>query len=506
MRLGGWSKLAACATLASLASACGGDDGPSGSGSGGAGGSAGAAGSSACTPPSHEDDLALDLNDATSVPADVRAAIAIGDRVLLCGGDSVVLVDGGKTSAVKGAHLKDCRGLAASGESRAVAVTESGQITLFALDTSATPLTELDTLARANTSFFDVSVSAATALVASGTSGVVAYGLAGDKLAETAVWTTPRNARSVAYVGNTALVFDEFEAGKEAAGSTLRLLDPTGNSLDSVSGLLGLAGPLVVDGTRVVALRPGAGFDVLEVGAAKLTQAYSTSFPHGSAAGAALAGDDLVVASGSQLLRFTLSATDAKLASIQQRPGRGKLDGDYFVDVVRTASGQYRAVTTSQLLKLTLGNGEPSPHLIADAYTHVIPSGETEALVRLTNSGNAELVVTGVSAAAPFTPEVYADLATPRDGCPGQYLVGPDKAFLIFQRYSGAAGETHESKIQIASNDPETPFTIVGETNRPLPAVGEAVPNFELPAVRGGRIRSQDFLGKVWLAKLYNPT
>ena len=502
------SQLAACFALLALSASCGGDDGPNNGGSGGVAGSAGAGGAGgggACTAQNHDDDISLDLAGATGVPVRVRQAIAVGERVLLCGGESVVLVDDSKASVVAGPHLKDCRGLAAS-DTRAVAVSESGQITLFSLDTSATPLTELDTVARASTSFYGVTLSADTALVASGSAGVVAYGLSGDKLAETGVWTAPKNARSVASVGATAVVFDEFEKGKESAGGTLHLLDSSGQPLDSVTGLLGLAGRLLVDGSRVVALRPGVGFDVLEVGATKLTQSYTMAFAHGSPQGAALSGDDLVIASGSQLLRFRLSTTDASLTSIEQRPGRGKLDGDYFVDVVRTGSGAWQAVTSRQLLGLTLGAGKAAPHFIADAYAHVIPSGEPEALIRLTNVGSEQLIVTGVSAPAPITPEIYADTATAVDGCPDQFLVEPGKPFLIFQRYSGSAAGIQQSLISIASNDPDGPLEIVGETNRPVPAVGEALEAFELPTVRGTTIRSQDYLGKVWLAKLYNPT
>ncbi len=502
------SQLAACFALLTLGASCGGDDGPNG-GSGGAAGSAGAGGaggSGACTAQSHDDDIVLDLAGATGVPVVVRQAIAVGDRVLLCGGESVVLVDSSKASVVAGPHLKDCRGLAVSGETRAVMVSESGQITLFSLDTSATPLTELDTVARASTSFYGVTLSADTALVAGGSAGVIAYSVSGDKLAESGVWTAPKNARSVASVGTSAVVFDEFEKGKESAGGTLHLLDSTGQALDSVTGLLGLAGRLLVDGTRVVALRPGAGFDVLEVGATKLTQSYTTAFAHGSPQGAALSGDDLVIASGSQLLRFTLSSTDASLTSIEQRPARGELDGDYFVDVVRTGSGAWQAVTSRQLVALTLGAGKAAPHFIADAYAHVIPSGQPEALIRLTNVGSEQLIVTGVSAPAPIMPEIYADTATAVDGCPDQFSVEPGKPFLIFQRYSGSAAGIQQSLISIASNDPNGPLEIVGETNRPVPAVGEALEAFELPTVRGTTIRSQDYLGKVWLAKLYNPT
>ena len=58
--------------------------------------------------------------------------------------------------------------------------------------------------------------------------------------------------------------------------------------------------------------------------------------------------------------------------------------------------------------------------------------------------GGAPLIITGAEADAPFSAEVYADLATEREGCPGQFVVEPDRSISAPEH----PGREHEASVR----------------------------------------------------------
>lgn len=467
-----------------------------------------------CAAPVYPDDLILETAAGVALSASAFSATRADSAVLVCG-DGYLLAKNvsGATTTLTDARLQGrCGGVAAGAVAGAIAdvivVTWSGEIVLARLDLqgAAPALSVVDSASRANVVLYDVVVAGDTAWIAAGGSGVLGYSLAGGALTETTQLTGARDARGLAVVDSSLLVADGYVAGDVATGggAEIRLLATDNQVRGEITGLSGMAMRVLLGGSRAVVLRPGFGFDVVEVSATTLSLAYSALMTTGIPIHGSLEGSELLVAAGSQLQRYELGASEAVLVSVEERPDRGQLVGSWFQAVVRTGDG-IDVLMDDELVPLRLGDGTAAPNATSEQYTFQIPNGEPEALMRFGNRGMEPLIVTGVSVSPPFSTEIYAELATPKDGCPGQFVVAPGDDVLAWNRYQGVAGAWHQESFQLVSNDPDGPLLAMSETNRPQAGTGDSVEDFSFLSVDGDRFVLSRQLGKVVLAKLYNP-
>jgi hypothetical protein len=464
-----------------------------------------------CELPAYADDI-VPGTPSPSLPAEAFRAANVGGSAVVCGDGYVAVVPagGGAPRVRSDARLAGpCGGVAAVGEDRAIAVTWAGEVLLVDISVSGAPAV-LDAETVASATLYDVSVIGDRAWIAAGPQGVLDYSLAGGQLTQTGSLPGASDARSAVQIGSVLLVADGYVPGDGASdgGAEIRLLSTAGaGAIDEVVGLTGMATRAIAEAgqSRAVILRPGHGFDVVTVSDSALTVAYSARVESGVPLAAVLSGDTLLVAAGSEVQRYALGADSATLVSVEERAGRGDLTAPWFRSVIALGS-DYAAVTDDAVVPLVLGDAAPAPEISLERHTFSLVGDQTEALLRFANTGGAQLIIAGIEADAPFSAEIYTELATEREGCPGQYVVEPGASGLAWERYSGDDA-WHTGDIRILSNDADEPELVaLAEINRPLPAAGDDVDAFALLTARGNQFRLQEHLGKVILAKLYNPT
>ncbi len=467
-----------------------------------------------CQLPTYADDIVLREKDRVALPNKAYRAVTIGQHTLVCGKGYLAAVKLGETIAT----LTDPRfdgpcAVASNAQDKAAVVTRSGDLFLVTLDASGRPQV-LDHAGTADATFHDVAIAEGRVWVAAGKLGVLGYSFDKDRLGDEKALPAARDARSVLPLGASLLVADGFVAGVKSesdetrytgGGAEIRLLSlADGGEIAKLEGLKGMATRVIGTAERAIVLRPGHGFDVLEIGDSAISLAYSHKVEQGFPVDALLDGEMLLIAAGSRLQRYALSAKSARWVSTEDRPSPGQLDGPWFRALSRVGT-EVVAITDDAVIPLELGAGLPGPEIDIEQQAFSLSSDQKEALFKVGNIGNQTLIISSVTADAPFSAAVYADLAVERKGCPGHYLVEPGEVFLAWERYGGDAS-WQTAAIRIASNDADEPeLKALAEIHRQTAKVGDLAEDFELLAVGGASFRLAQHRRKVILAKLYNP-
>ncbi len=458
-----------------------------------------------CDDASYVDVLTPRWDDGTALPGEAhRSAARAEGGTVLCGTGFVALATPDALTMLDVPGLTGtCTGLADLGGGEALATSDAGALAW--VDLSAQTVLETRTEPGP---LFDVAVADGTAYLAAGTAGVVSVALAEDALGPSQPVPGAEEARGLASTDAGLLVADGYVLGDiedpSVGGARYRLLDPDGSGVQAelVEGP-GFAQRIVLAGGRVFGIRPGHGLDELSMGAGRLSLASSLEVDEGILE---LAGDGdvLLAAAGSALLR--LSAGDDGLAWVARdaRPDRGAVDGGW-VRTVAFADGTFLAGHGPQWSLVDVAAEDVAPEVSVEAYTFTMTQGQTEALFGLDNVGTAPLRVAGVTADAPFFAEIAADINPPTAGCPDEFLVPPGGRLLFWLRHDDSE-PVSEGTLRILSNDPDQPeFTATVERGRPPAEVGDAVEPFRVLTVDGRDFDVRQQLGKVVLAKLYNP-
>ncbi|MEM6991917.1 MAG: hypothetical protein AAF721_15520 [Myxococcota bacterium] len=461
-----------------------------------------------CEIPAYEDDIVLRFDDASVLPGEAHRIVALGEGTIACGDGFFAHAGavGASPSVLQAPELAGhCTGLSALEDGRALVATAQGRVSLIGTDGEPTILSSGG---DGTTRFYDVVGTTSEAWVAAGTQGVLHFSIADDTFTAAAPTPGAVDARGLALAESALVVADGYRLGDiedpTVGGAVVQLLDAAGGgSLAEVVTGPGIASRAMITGGRAVVLRPGYGFDVLELGADSLSLQYS--MPVGEAIlDAAFDSDDMIAAAGSRLLRFTLGDDEAVMVSSEDRPDGGDVLAPWFRSVVRTDTG-FAAGLGEALAPLDVGAGDPSPEISPEAHTFTMSADQTEALFSFDNLGDSPLIVTGIEVEAPFTAEIAADLNPPREGCADQFEVAPGGKLLFFVRAEGVSDHTPRT-IRFLSNDadePELAGTV--EIMRPVPEPGDPGEDFHLLDVNGDDFDFSAQLGKVVLAKLYNP-
>ncbi|MCA9664141.1 MAG: hypothetical protein KC503_01090 [Myxococcales bacterium] len=466
----------------------------------------------ACTVPSYADDIVLDTARAVSLPSVAAGAASGATHAFVCGQGYLAAVTPGAPPIVLQDALLSTPCAVAAGGQRVLVATRAGALLALRFDGAA--LSVIGSNPSAATTLYDVAINGDDVWLAAGSDGVLSLSLAGDALSTPVSLAGAHDARGVVRTGTgDLLVADGAAPGEQSAGggAQIRLLSTGagGGSKAELVELPGIATRALVQGDRAVVLRPGYGFDVLDLAAGALTLRYSTPMAIGLPFDALLEGDTLLVAAGSALVRYALGQSAATRVSLQGRADSGALDSRWYRAVARAGSGPSAsrvALAGETLIPFSLGAGDVAPDIALEQATVTLVGGQREALFRILNIGSAPLVVTGVSADAPFSVEVDNQVSPPRPGCATQTVVAPGSAIVAWHRTSDTS-EQVVAPLRLVSNDPDEPtLTVQGEANRPTIKVGDSVEDFALLSVDGRRFVSSDRRGKALLLKLYNKT
>lgn len=444
-----------------------------------------------------EDDLRVDDAAAIALDDDVVRMVALSDRMLACGRGFVQLA-GGPPLAIDGA----CTGLAAVEGERAVAVTDAGATLLLTLEGDAA--TALDTVEEPGVRHEDVTIHDGAIFVASGPDGLRRFDAQPDALGALTPVPGATDARGVASVAAGLLVADGTAGARlvdaEGGGSISTL------ALDPRAEPARLARRVVADGERAYVLRGAFGVSVVDVADSSLSLTASIA-TEGIALDAAPVDGGLLVATGSALVRISLSAAEAPVVvSRQARPAYGTLDGGWFRTVSAADDGPWASVG-ERIAPVSLGAGAPQPLLHVDraTYSFWADAGEsTETIVTFDNRGAAPMVVAELGA-DPFDVEPLA--LDERPGCPGQYVVEAAGRGLVTLTYPDPSPElVLGSFTAITDTSDDAMFALRVEVNRPLAELSQPAPTFEVLTHEGQRLRATDFSDRVVFVKVFNET
>ncbi|MEM6294197.1 MAG: hypothetical protein AAGA54_23155 [Myxococcota bacterium] len=459
----------------------------------------------ACGDATYVDVLTPRWDDGASLPAEVQRSTARGEGgALLCGAGFVARADAGELDVLDVPGLTGtCTGLADLGGGQAVATSDAGDLVWVDLAAGAV----LDGRTEPHP-LFDVVAAKGAVWLAAGTEGVLSVPLVEGQLGAAQVVPGADDARGLLTTDAGLLVADGYVLGDiedpTVGGARYRLLDADGGGAQAelVEGP-GFAQRLVAASGRIFGIRPGHGLDELSVSGGRVSLASSLQVDEGILE-VASDGDVLLAAAGSALLR--LSTTEDGLAWVARdvRPDRGAVDGAW-IRTVAHVDGAFMAGHGGRWAPVDTMAAQVAPEVSVEAFTFTMTEGQTEALFGLDNLGTAPLRVTDVMADAPFSAEVAADINPPTQGCPDEFLVPPGGRLLFWLRHDDSE-PVSEGTLRILSNDPDQPTYVASvERGRPPAQVGDAVEPFRVLTVDGRDFDSRDQLGKVVLAKLYNP-
>lgn len=448
-----------------------------------------------CNFSTYPDDIVFDTAAAVELSDAVARLALVGSDPVACGDGFVEVGGGGPPLAIDGR----CTGLAALDETRGVVVTDTGTTVLFEI--AAGQATALDTVLDVAAQHHDVATSGSSIFVASGIGGLSRFDPVGDALGMPTAVPGATDPRGLASTAAGLLVAD----GRDGA----RLVDPDGGGsifrldLDPGEASKRTARRVVVDGERAFVLRGVFGVSVLDIGDGMLSLDSSHAV-EGPALDAAVADGDLLVATGSALVRLDLDT--GTVPSRQAQPAYGELAAEWFRTITPTPEGLL-ATAGARMAPVTLGAGEPQPLLFVDRATYSFwasPGTSTQTIVSLDNGGAEPLILADLAAGSFGLEPLNLD---ERVGCPGQYTVDPGDRGLVQLSYDDPSAEVLLTSFDATTNtSDEAMLALRVEVNRGEPEVGEAGPAFDLLDSEGQRSRAADYPDRVVFLKIFNET
>lgn len=478
-----------------------------------------------CTVPSYAPSIVVDRAHAVELGPEFALEMGTGDghAFWACGRAGVAHASAQATKSLPWSGLEgssSCKGIVALGSGHALSLSSSGRLGLFEHDGGALRLVHELQLGQSlvfDEIAYDFEVAGdatgATIWVAQGVEGIAVVELrknAGDsQLVEQARWLGHghRGARAIAAFGGEHLLTADAEGG-------VHQLALDGRSTQSHEGL-GAALRAVGDGQgRVAVLRGGLGFSVFElVDDAMVFR--GDAVPPGRSAAARFVADDIVVATGAELVRFAIDrATNDPFPRLEtiaahERPGRGQQGGQWWRSL--SEAGPMAAMTASAIVPFALGDERDLPSLWFDRGTQsmFLYEGEDVALglVIAANRGRAALVIDGVEVPEPFHATLSEELLVPREGCEGQYEVSPGATFFLPVEYRRGPARPHRAQLELSTNDP---YADAGsgrvwlEGDRPASEVGSLGVDMPLLTQNGRMFTLSDFRGRYLLVKAFN--
>lgn len=487
-----------------------------------------------CSLPQWPDDIVVDEDSAQALELDgERVSVdEAGQLAFICGRGGLETVPVGRVRP-RGEHVgarldwyglaagATCRSIEAVGKGRALVLSSSGQLGLFAADASGalellheTRLEPLGPVAadRARTfdeSAYDMAVRPGEIAVALGSGGIVHLSWSDAGFSEGARWSEPEHIGTRAIA---ALAGDRFAIADE--GGDIRLLDGSGTQLQYIErARTGGATRAISDGaSRVAVLRGGKGFDLLELEGSALVLRGS-DIPLGSVADLRFLDDgSVLLATGSELARLGTVANDdsevpqMRLISVEPRTGAGTHGGEWFRALSKT--GPVLALTQSRLLPLNLGAAEPAPILSFDRATYMTATRDdlpkSTVILSCVNRGEAPLLIDGLSVAKPFA-ALLPDSLMPREGCEGQFYVQPRGTCYVIVTLQADPSAHHTEYVELSTDDPNKAITRARvEGNRPPPKLDEPVIDMAMLSQSGRLLAIEDYRGSHLLMKVFN--